>query len=208
MKLNKSKPGIKIAITGTTSGIGLKLVDTLSHNNDVTQLNRPEFDLLNDDTLDMIDLQGYDILINNAGADYSRTNFSQHEYRNWSNTVKINLTVPMYLTQKFIRQNQTGTVINITSTGNHLLPTTNSTVFYRTSKVALKHFTSEINETQPGFRIVDIEPGKTQTEFGSNAGSERVSGSNSMNPDDVVQAVNYAIDHPYITHIRIKNTNA
>jgi short-subunit dehydrogenase len=198
----------KIAITGTTSGIGLALVDTLSKHNNVVQLSRPAFDLLNDNILDSIDLRGYDILINNAGADYKRSDFGEQNYEDWKNTLKINLIVPIYLTQKFIRQNQTGTVINITSTGNHLLPTTNSTVFYRTSKIALKHFTSEINETQPGFRIVDIEPGKTQTEFGSNAGSERVSGGNQMNPDDVAQAVNYAIEHPYITHIRIKNTNA
>ena len=198
----------RIAITGTTSGIGLALVDALSHDNDVTQLSRPDFDLLDDHTLDKIDLRGYDILLNNAGADYSRTDFAQHKYSNWKNTVKINLTVPMYLTQKFITQNTQGTVINVTSTGNHRLATTNSTVFYRTSKVALKHYTNEVNDTHTEFRIVDIEPGKTQTNFGSNAGSERVSVSNKMKPDDVVQAVKYAIEHPYITHIRIKNTNA
>jgi short-subunit dehydrogenase len=198
----------RIAITGTTSGIGLALVDALSHDNDVTQLSRPDFDLLDDHTLDKIDLRGYDILLNNAGADYNRTDFAQHKYSNWKNTVKINLTVPMYLTQKFITQNTQGTVINVTSTGNHRLTTTNSTVFYRTSKVALKHYTNEVNDTHTKFRIVDIEPGKTQTNFGSNAGCERVTGSNKMKPDDVVQAVKYAIEHPYITHIRIKNTNA
>ena len=198
----------RIAITGTTSGIGLALYDALSHDNDVTQLSRPDFDLLNDDTLDRVDLRDYDMLINNAGADYNRTDFVQHKYSNWKNTVKINFIVPMYLTQKFITQNTKGLVINITSTGNHLLPTTNSTVFYRTSKVALKHFTNEVNDTHAGFRIVDIEPGKTQTEFGSNAGHENVPSANKMKPDDVVRAIHYAMEHQYITHIRIKNTNA
>ena len=198
----------KIAITGTTSGIGLALVDTLSKHNNVVQLSRPAFDLLNDNILDSIDLRGYDILINNAGADYKRSDFGEQNYEDWKNTLKINLIVPIYLTQKFIKQNLKGTVINITSTGNHLLPTTNSTVFYRTSKVALKHFTNEINETHPNFRIVDIEPGKTETAFGINAGKERISSSNKMKTVDVVQAVGYAMEHPHITHIRIKNTNA
>jgi len=197
----------RIAITGTTSGIGLALVDRLSGSNDVTQFSRPEFDLLDDHTLEKIDLSGYDILVNNAGADYRRTDFHQHEYGNWRDTVKINLIVPMYLTQKFITQNTQGTVINITSTGNQILPNTNSTVFYRTSKVALKHFTNEINETHTDFRIVDVEPGKTSTQFGHNAGHEKITNNKKLNTSDVVQAVIYAIEHPHITHIRIKNTN-
>lgn len=198
----------RIAITGTTSGIGLALVDSLSVSNDITHLNRPEFDLLDDNTLEKIDLSGYDILVNNAGADYKRTDFDQHQYKNWKDTVKINFIVPMYLTQRFISQNSNGTVINITSTGNQLLPTTNSTVFYRASKVALKHFTNEINETHTAFRIVDIEPGKTTTKFGYNAGQEKVTNSKKLDTSEVVHAVMYAIQHPHITHIRIKNTNA
>jgi len=196
----------RIAITGTTSGIGLALVDSLSVSNDITQFNRPEFDLLDDDTLGKIDLSGQDILINNAGADYRRTDFDQHRYEDWRDTVKVNLVVPMYLTQKFITQNTQGIVINITSTGNHLLPTTNSTVFYRTSKVALKHFTNEINETHTEFRIVDIEPGKTVTKFGHNAGREQAKDGKKLEASDVVQAVMHAIEHPHITHLRIKNT--
>ena len=198
----------RIAITGTTSGIGLALVDALSKHNTVVRLSRPAFDLLDDNILDSIDLRGYDILINNAGADYNRSGFGEHNYKDWKNTVKINLIVPMYLTQKFIMQNLKGTVINITSTGNQLLPTTNSTVFYRTSKVALKHFTNEINETHTDFRVIDIEPGKTETAFGVNEGKKIISSSNKMKTADVVRAVEYAIEHPHITHIRIKNTNA
>jgi len=198
----------RIAITGTTSGIGLALVDSLSASNDITQLNRPEFDLLDDHCLEKIDLSGQDILINNAGADYKRTDFDQHRYENWKDTVKINFIVPMYLTQRFISQNNNGTVINITSTGNQLLPTTNSTVFYRASKVALKHFTNEINETHTAFRVVDIEPGKTTTKFGHNAGQEKITNSKKLDTSEVVDAVMYAIQHPHITHIRIKNTNA
>lgn len=195
---------MKIAITGTTSGIGSALAKTLGKDHDIWQINRPELDLLNDSTLDAINLEGYDLLINNAGADYNRG----HDYLDWKKTVKINLIVPMYLTQKFTKQNSQGTVINITSTGNHLLPATNSSVFYRSSKIALKHFINEMNETNPRFRMVDIEPGKTQTKFTINAGGEKVRSNKKIYPDDVVRAVKYAMEHPYITHIRIKNTNA
>lgn len=199
---------MKVAITGTTSGIGSALATALGEDHDVWRVDRPEFDLLNDSTLHSMDLKGYDLLINNAGADYNRADFHEHAYDDWKNTVRINLIVPMYLTQKFMDQNTGGTVINITSTGNHLLPTTNSSVFYRSSKVALKHFTNEINETHPQFRVVDVEPGKTQTEFSKNAGGEKVSGRGKMDAEDVVRAVMYAIEHPHITHIRIKNTTA
>jgi len=69
----------KVAITGTTSGIGQSIVKKLSHC-DITELNRPEFNLIDDAVLDSIDLGGYDVLINNAGADYHRQDFLQHQY--------------------------------------------------------------------------------------------------------------------------------
>jgi NADP-dependent 3-hydroxy acid dehydrogenase YdfG len=81
-------------------------------------------------------------------------------------------------------------------------------VFYRASKIALKHFTNEVNDTHPGFRIVDVEPGKTITRFRHNAGHEKASNNKKLDTSDVVQAVMHAIRHPHITHLRIKNTNA
>jgi len=195
---------MKIAITGTTSGIGCALVHELEHNNEIWQINRPEYDLLDDRALHSIDLTGYDVLINNAGADYKREEFISQKYKHWQNTVKINLLVPMYLTQKFIQQNTKGIVINLTSTGAIKLPTTDSTVFYRSSKIALKHFTREINDIHEKFRIVDIEPGKTETKFTENAGSEKGLSRARLQPTHIVNAVKYAINSPYVTDIRVK----
>lgn len=197
---------LKIAITGTTSGIGRATVNLLSTSHSITRLNRPEYDLLDDDVLDYIDLSGHDVLINNAGADYNRTDFINHEYKYWKNTIKINYIVPMYLTQKFIQQNSKGIVVNITSAGNMRLPTTNSTVFYRSSKQAIKHFTNEINETHSDFRIVDIEPSKTDTNFTKNAGQGVDYKNVSMSSFDVAEAIKTAIYTPTITHIKIKNS--
>ena len=194
---------MKVAITGTTTGIGKAIVERFSHC-DITQYNRPDCDLLDDKCLHNIDLKNYDVLINNAGADYNRKQFIDHNYSDWHDTIKINLVVPMFLTQKYISQNTTGIVVNITSTGSVLTPQTNSTVYYRTSKVALKHYTNEINQTHTNFRIIDIEPGKTQTNFTQNAGSGVDYSNSSMLPECVADAVWYAINTPYITHIQLK----
>ena len=195
---------IKIAITGTTSGIGCATADLLASKHTVWCINRPEYDLLDDDALDRIDLHGYDVLINNAGADYARQPFDNHQYQDWQQTVKINLMVPMYLTQKFIQQNSKGIVVNVTSIGNLRRPTTNSTVFYRSSKLAIKHFTNEINETHPNFRIVDVEPGKTDTHFTQNAGQGVNYSDVSMSAAEVAQAIHTAIITPNITHIKLQ----
>lgn len=195
---------LKIAVTGTTSGIGQAVADLLTSKHTVWCINRPEYDLLDDNALDRIDLSGYDVLINNAGADYARQSFHEHKYQDWKQTVKINFVVPMYLTQKFIQQNHCGVILNITSTGNLRLPTTNSTVFYRSSKLALKHFTNEINDLYTDFRVVDVEPGKTNTKLTKNSGSGIDYTGSSMPAKEVAKAIETAILSPYITHLRIK----
>ena len=197
---------LKIAITGTTSGIGCATADLLASKHTVWCINRPEYDLLDDDALDRIDLHDYDVLINNAGADYGRQPFLEHDYKQWNQTVKINYIVPMYLTQKFMQQNSAGTIINVSSTGNLKTATNNSTVFYRGSKQALKHFTHEANTTNSKFRVVDVEPGKTDTNFTQNAGQGTNYTSISMNPMEVARAIETVIVTPNITHIRVKSS--
>lgn len=194
---------MKIAITGTTSGIGQAIHDKLNNHN-IVKYNRPQFNLLDDDCLNNIDLSKIDVLVNNAGADYKRTEYIKHRYEDWYNTVKINLIVPMFLTQRFIKQNTNGIIINITSTGAIKMPTTESSVFYRSSKQALKHYTNEINETQSSFRVVEIEPGKTATNFIKNAGCVSKYNKQCMSPENVAQAVEFAINTSYITHITLK----
>jgi len=190
----------KVAITGTTSGIGQSIVKKLSHC-DITELNRPKFNLLDDAVLDSIALDGYDVLINNAGADYDRQDFLHHQYQHWKDTVKINFTVPMYLTQKFMQQNTKGIVINITTND---IGKGKSTVFYRASKSALSYFIKEIN-SENNIRVVDIQPAKTKTNFIANAGQIPDYTNNTLDPEHVADAVIYAISAPHITQISLKN---
>ena len=197
---------LKIAITGTTSGIGQVAADLLMSKHEVWCINRPEYDLLDDDALDRIDLSGYDVLINNAGADYGRQPFLEHDYKQWQQTVKINYMVPAYLTQKFMQQNTQGTIINVSSTGNLKTATNNSTVFYRGSKQALKHFTHELSSFDSNFKVVDVEPGKTNTNFTQNAGQGIDYNAVSMSPMEVAKAIETAINTPNITHIRVKSS--
>lgn len=197
---------LKIAITGTTSGIGRATADLLVSKHEVWCINRPEYDLLDDDALDRIDLSGYDVLINNAGADYGRQQFLDHDYKQWQQTVKINYIVPAYLTQKFMQQNTQGTIINVSSTGNLKTATNNSTVFYRGSKQALKHFTHELGSFDPDFRVIDIEPGKTNTNFTENAGQGIDYSAVAMSPMEVAKAIQTAINTPNITHMRVKSS--
>ena len=197
---------LKIAITGTTSGIGRATSDLLMSKHEVWCINRPEYDLLDDDALNRIDLSGYDVLINNAGADYGRQQFLDHDYEQWQQTVKINYIVPAYLTQKFMQQNTQGTIINVSSTGNLKTATNNSTVFYRGSKQALKHFTHELSSFDPDFKVIDVEPGKTNTNFTQNAGQGIDYNSVAMSPMEVAKAIETAIVTPNITHIRVKSS--
>ena len=187
-------------------GIGRATADLLTSKHEVWCINRPEYDLLNDDALDRIDLSGYDVLINNAGADCGRQSFLDHDYEQWQQTVKINYIVPAYLTQKFMQQNTQGTIINVSSAGNLKTATNNSTVFYRGSKQALKHFTQELGSFDPDFKVVDVEPGKTNTNFTENAGQGIDYSSVAMSPMEVAKAIETAINTPNITHIRVKSS--
>ena len=58
---------MKIAITGTTSGVGKALKDALSISYQVVSIDRLDFDFSDVKSLEKIDLTGVDILINNAG---------------------------------------------------------------------------------------------------------------------------------------------
>ena len=107
---------MKIAITGTTSGLGKALKDALSVSHNVISFDRPDFDLSKLDDLSAIDLTGIDILINNAGhACGGGKNFKNHEVLQWVDILDTNLRAPMFLSQQFINQNKTGKIIFITS---------------------------------------------------------------------------------------------
>ena len=59
---------MKIAITGTTTGIGKACVDLFKKENfQITEINRNQLDLDNIELIKNIDLSNHDVLLNNAG---------------------------------------------------------------------------------------------------------------------------------------------
>lgn len=105
-----------ITITGTTRGLGKALADKLSVDNQVRSLNRPEFDLEKIQTLVDIDFTNTDVLILNAGHQRGGKGFFQdHAYSDWQSIIDCNVTGNLFLVQKYLQQNNTGTIVLITS---------------------------------------------------------------------------------------------
>lgn len=105
-----------IAITGTTRGLGKVLSDKLSADNNVVSLNRPVIDLEKIQTLVDIDFTDTDVLILNAGHQRGgKVFFQNHAYSDWQSIIDCNVVGNLFLVQKYLQQNDTGTIVLITS---------------------------------------------------------------------------------------------
>jgi NADP-dependent 3-hydroxy acid dehydrogenase YdfG len=159
---------MKIAITGTTSGLGKALKDALSVSHDVISFDRPNFDLSKLGDLSAINLTGVDILINNAGhASGGGKNFKNHKLSQWVDILDTNLRAPMFLSQQFINQNKTGKIIFITS---QVVETAlGGDVVYSSSKAGVSFFAQCLREeVRPDFKIVEIRARRIKTNFPKN----------------------------------------
>lgn len=151
---------MKIAITGTTSGIGAALLQSLSLCHEVVQLNRDSLAL-------PINLSGVDILVNNAGHSLGGgVGLRGHE--NWSDIIETNLNLPILLTQNFIEQNSKGKIIYITSKSIEMDIGGDSV--YSASKSGLSTFVKCMRHELKGsdFKLVEIRPGRVKTNFAKN----------------------------------------
>tara|TARA_R110000868_G_scaffold404845_1_gene683486 strand:- start:38 stop:652 length:615 start_codon:yes stop_codon:yes gene_type:complete len=159
---------MKIAITGTTSGIGKALKDVLSFHHEIVCIDRSEFDLSTVENLSKIDLSGVDVLINNAGhANGGGRNFKNHKAEQWIDILDTNLKAPMFLTQTFINQNQSGKIIFITSQVVEMAM--GGDVAYSASKAGISFFAQCLRkEVSPDFNIVEIRAKRIKTDFPKN----------------------------------------
>ena len=160
-----------IAITGTTSGIGKATRDLfIRWGWDVLELNRPNFDVRDLETIQNYTPPKLDVFVNNAGIMLLR-DFEKTSSYDWWEIINTNLRGPFFLCQRVIPQiKDGGHLINIASiSGIH---PDKEFIAYSISKAGLivlsqalsKRYGNRIfvNSISPGFvdtdLCMDIEP--------------------------------------------------
>ena len=203
---------MKVAITGTSSGIGKALKDALSSEHTVVCFDRPEFDLNIVEHLEKINLTNVDILINNAGhSQGGGVGLENHAFEDWSEIISTNFKAPVYLTQKFIQQNNKGKIIFITSKAIETAMGGDS--IYTGSKAGLSTFIrcmrDELKDSL--FTFSEICPGRVKTNFPKNRKIHQsdvlenfYDKKSHINVSEIVEIIKFIINTDIINHITIE----
>lgn len=190
----------KIAITGTTRGIGAATKKLLEQTDNVWSLNRPEYDVSNIETLRSLDFSDVDVLILNAGKAYKDYVKDQSE-EHFLETINLNLTGNMFLVKKYLEQRNEGTIVYISSScvTRHATHLTLST--YVAAKSGMSAFIEELRydvaKFQPNIRLVDIKPGATRATHDFFDDTKRIPSTY----DQVAEGIKFAVDHPSVINI-------
>jgi len=154
---------MKIFMTGGHSGIGQATKNLLTQQGyEVVAPTREEFDLINFEQINRLDLSGYDVIINCAGANGGAyLGWHYNSWQNQSNHVAVNFTGPLFLAKQYTRQRQHGQFIYITSSSAD--DPISYTIFMVGSKIALRHSLDAVKRDYPGICFTEIVPGKTRT---------------------------------------------
>ena len=202
-----------ICITGGSNGLGRELVANFSSKNKVILLDidpktkivasklGSDYQICDVSSFDNLSsvlkkiitkYKKIDCFINNAGVYIDgaiETNDPEKikkvfEVNTLGQMFATNILIPIFKKQKF------GTIININSTAG-LHPKAFNSV-YHASKAAMTSFSKSVQLELKGFpiKIVDIHPGTMNTKFTQGTG---VNLSKSINPDQVVNAINYIL---------------
>ena len=211
-------------ITGTSSGIGLKIAqDFLNQGITVIGLSRTASPIEHENFINhCINLSDYNateqliknilkehdisILVNNAGVGYyglceELSPSKIHEI------ISTNLEAPIILSALLLRhfKKNNGIIVNISS-----VTATKSNphgAAYGASKAGLSNFGSSIFDEarKHGVRVITIEPDMTDTNLYRNADFTcSMDEGCYLSPEEVASAVNYAINSGCVTNITLK----
>ena len=202
---------MRIAITGTTSGIGKSTKELLeSRGHEVLSINRPQWDHHDLDHLIKLDLRGYDVLVLNAGHNLGRSRFIDARYDSWLNIMKVNQLAPMLLTELFMKSNPKGTIIYMTT---HHDPGSSCGGAYHTAKYGLKFFIGQMRAETKDYRFVDFSLGRIKTKMRENwkvplsDDLKNWTGKwgNALEPDEIAVEVEHVILNENISEIFVKH---
>lgn len=197
----------KVAITGTTRGIGAAIKNKLT-DYELVELNRPQFDLSIQSTILPVNLEDIDVLILNAGlANKSLIPnlFIDQSLDYWQNIIKSQILGNFTLLQKYLQSRNQGVVVVLSSIVVEESRFSGRAV-YTVAKTALScllnELRHEIKRQNQKIRIIDIKPGLTR-----DSGETPIDGENRLPStyDQVADAIVFAINHPTVTKITFNN---
>jgi NADP-dependent 3-hydroxy acid dehydrogenase YdfG len=152
---------VNIFITGGSSGVGQACVKLFAQHT-VTAPTRSKLDLSDFEAISQLDLSGYDIVINCAGANVGAfKGWQDNTWQNQQNQVDVNFTGALLLAKQYVQQRPNGHFIYVTS--SNIDDPIVYNIFYTAAKAALHYSMNTVRKQYPNMLITEIRPGKIRS---------------------------------------------
>lgn len=152
---------MNIFITGGSSGVGQACVELFAQHT-VTAPPRCELDLSDFEAISQLDLSGYDVVINCAGANVGAfRGWQDNTWQNQQNQVDVNFTGALLLAKQYVQQRPNGHFIYVTS--SNIDDPIVYNIFYTAAKAALHYSMNTVRKQYPNMLITEIRPGKIRS---------------------------------------------